>query len=132
MKREINDEAASSDDDTAFAKKEQKRLAKDMARIKPIILGPRGGAPPASQQPQQPAPPQDGSCPPASQQPPPLPMPAGDLGSASAGFSAVGGLADVKRSLHEMVLAPLCHPELFERLRIQPPRGILLHGASGA
>lgn len=40
-------------------------------------------------------------------------------------------MEEVKRSLSEMVLAPLYHPDLFARLGITPPRGILLHGPPG-
>ncbi|MEM2125387.1 MAG: CDC48 family AAA ATPase, partial [Candidatus Methanosuratincola sp.] len=43
----------------------------------------------------------------------------------------VGGLADVKRQLQEMVEWPLKHPELFEQMGIEPPRGILLYGPPG-
>jgi transitional endoplasmic reticulum ATPase len=43
----------------------------------------------------------------------------------------VGGLADVKRQLQEMVEWPLKHPELFEQMGIEPPKGILLYGPPG-
>jgi transitional endoplasmic reticulum ATPase len=43
----------------------------------------------------------------------------------------VGGLADVKQNLREAVEWPLSQPEVFERLGIQPPRGILLFGPPG-
>ena len=43
----------------------------------------------------------------------------------------VGGLEDVKEELMRAVTWPLKHAPLFESCAIQPPRGILLHGASG-
>ncbi len=43
----------------------------------------------------------------------------------------VGGLEDVKQVLKEMVEWPLNYPDSFERLGIQPPRGILLYGPPG-
>ena len=43
----------------------------------------------------------------------------------------VGGLEDVKQSLKEAVEWPLKNPEMFQRLGITPPKGILLHGPPG-
>ena len=43
----------------------------------------------------------------------------------------VGGLEDVKQQLKEAVEWPLSQPEVFKRLGIEPPRGILLYGAPG-
>ncbi|HUS79433.1 MAG TPA: CDC48 family AAA ATPase [Patescibacteria group bacterium] len=43
----------------------------------------------------------------------------------------VGGLDDVKQSLIEAVEWPLKNPEMFKRLGITPPKGILLHGPPG-
>ncbi len=43
----------------------------------------------------------------------------------------VGGLGEVKQSLREAVEWPLSQPEVFERLGISPPRGILLFGPPG-
>ena len=43
----------------------------------------------------------------------------------------IGGLEDVKQSLIEMVEWPLKNPENFERMGIEPPRGILLYGPPG-
>ena len=43
----------------------------------------------------------------------------------------VGGLHDVKQELREAVEWPLKHPEAFERLGIDPPKGILLYGPPG-
>ncbi|MFH0711237.1 MAG: CDC48 family AAA ATPase [Candidatus Aenigmatarchaeota archaeon] len=46
-------------------------------------------------------------------------------------WTDIGGLEDVKQSLKEMVEWPLKSPENFERLGIQPPRGVLLYGPPG-
>ncbi|MEE9224256.1 MAG: CDC48 family AAA ATPase [Thermoplasmata archaeon] len=43
----------------------------------------------------------------------------------------VGGLADVKEKLKEMVEMPLTDPESFEEMGITPPRGVLLYGPPG-
>jgi transitional endoplasmic reticulum ATPase len=46
-------------------------------------------------------------------------------------YDDVGGLGGVIRQLREMIELPLRHPEIFERLGIDPPRGVLLHGPPG-
>ncbi|MAG73326.1 ATPase [archaeon] len=46
-------------------------------------------------------------------------------------WSDVGGLEDVKEKLKEAVEWPLKKPEVFTRLGIRPPRGILLYGPPG-
>jgi transitional endoplasmic reticulum ATPase len=43
----------------------------------------------------------------------------------------VGGLEDVKQRLKESVEWPLTKPEVFNRMGIKPPRGILLYGPPG-
>jgi transitional endoplasmic reticulum ATPase len=43
----------------------------------------------------------------------------------------IGGLEDVKQQLKEAVEWPLKYPEVFKRLGIRPPRGILLYGPPG-
>jgi len=43
----------------------------------------------------------------------------------------VGGLEDVKQHLKEAVEWPLKNPEIFSRLGIRPPKGILLYGPPG-
>ncbi len=43
----------------------------------------------------------------------------------------IGGLDDVKQQLREAVEWPLKHPEVFEKMGIRPPRGILLYGPPG-
>ena len=46
-------------------------------------------------------------------------------------FADVGGLSEAIRKVQEVVQLPLRHPEIFEKLGIDPPRGVLLHGPSG-
>ncbi|NXK06734.1 ATAD2 protein, partial [Herpetotheres cachinnans] len=49
----------------------------------------------------------------------------------SVRFDGVGGLSDHISALKEMVVFPLLYPEVFERLKIQPPRGCLFYGPPG-
>ena len=46
-------------------------------------------------------------------------------------WSDIGGLAEAKQELQEMVEWPLKHPERFKKLGIKAPRGILLFGPPG-
>ena len=46
-------------------------------------------------------------------------------------YEDIGGLSDEVTKVREMVELPLKHPELFERLGIDPPKGVLLHGPPG-
>jgi len=46
-------------------------------------------------------------------------------------YEDVGGLDEEIRKIREMVELPLKHPELFRRLGITPPRGVLLRGPPG-
>ncbi|MGB9718988.1 MAG: CDC48 family AAA ATPase [Candidatus Anstonellales archaeon] len=46
-------------------------------------------------------------------------------------YDDVGGLKDAIVKIREMVELPLRHPELFERLGIEPPKGVLLYGPPG-
>ncbi|MCK5346607.1 MAG: AAA family ATPase, partial [Candidatus Heimdallarchaeota archaeon] len=43
----------------------------------------------------------------------------------------IGGLSDAIQKIREMVELPLNHPELFKKLGIDPPKGVLLHGPPG-
>ncbi|PIN79972.1 ATPase [Candidatus Woesearchaeota archaeon CG10_big_fil_rev_8_21_14_0_10_34_8] len=46
-------------------------------------------------------------------------------------YEDIGGLNEEIKKVREMVELPLKHPEIFERLGIEPPKGVLLHGPPG-
>ncbi len=46
-------------------------------------------------------------------------------------YEDIGGLEEEISKIREMVELPLKHPEIFERLGIEPPKGVLLHGPPG-
>ncbi len=46
-------------------------------------------------------------------------------------WNAVGGLEDQIREVKEVIELPLTHPELFKKIGIEPPKGILLYGPPG-
>jgi transitional endoplasmic reticulum ATPase len=46
-------------------------------------------------------------------------------------YDDIGGLGSTTEQIREMVELPLKHPELFRRLGIDPPKGVLLHGPPG-
>ena len=46
-------------------------------------------------------------------------------------YEDLGGLDDAIKQVREVVELPLRHPELFLRLGVDPPRGVLLHGPPG-
>ncbi len=46
-------------------------------------------------------------------------------------YEDIGGLRDEIQRIREMVELPLRHPELFQRLGIEPPRGVFLYGPPG-
>ncbi len=46
-------------------------------------------------------------------------------------YEDIGGLSEEIKKIRELVEIPLKHPEIFERLGIEPPKGILLHGPPG-
>jgi len=50
---------------------------------------------------------------------------------ADVTYDDVGGMAEAIDQLREMVELPLRYPELFERLGVDPPKGVLLHGPPG-
>jgi transitional endoplasmic reticulum ATPase len=67
--------------------------------------------------------------------------PAEQIREAGAGASAegvpnvtyedIGGLKRELERVREMIELPMRHPELFKRLGIEPPKGVLLHGPPG-
>jgi len=52
-----------------------------------------------------------------------------DPGGAS--FAGIGGLGEQVRELREIIELPLMNPELFVRVGIKPPKGVLLYGPPG-
>lgn len=46
-------------------------------------------------------------------------------------YEDVGGLKDEVRKVREIIELPLRHPELFKRLGVKAPKGVLLHGPPG-
>lgn len=46
-------------------------------------------------------------------------------------YEDIGGLHKEIQRVREMIELPLKHPEVFERLGIEPPKGVLLHGPPG-
>lgn len=59
----------------------------------------------------------------------------GGAGSAQRGgtmtYEDVGGLRHQVQRIREMIELPLRHPQVFERLGIDAPKGVLLHGPPG-
>src|SRR5436309_11163887 len=50
---------------------------------------------------------------------------------ADVTYDDLGGMRVTIDALREMVELPLRHPELFQRLGVDPPKGVLLHGPPG-
>jgi transitional endoplasmic reticulum ATPase len=46
-------------------------------------------------------------------------------------YEHIGGLKDEVQRVREMIELPMKHPELFQQLGIEPPKGVLLHGPPG-
>ena len=54
-----------------------------------------------------------------------------DEGDKPVSFGEIGGLNDQIRDLRECIELPLTNPELFLRVGIKPPKGVLLYGPPG-
>lgn len=54
-----------------------------------------------------------------------------DNAAHSITYEDIGGLGKEIQRVREMIELPLKHPELFKRLNIEPPRGIILYGPPG-
>ena len=46
-------------------------------------------------------------------------------------YEDIGGLKEEIKKIREMVEIPMKHPEIFQKLGIEPPKGVLLHGPPG-
>jgi len=60
-----------------------------------------------------------------------LEKPAEEVKVPRVTYEDIGGLHDAIQKIREMVELPLKHPELFKRLGIDPPKGVLLYGPPG-
>jgi len=58
-------------------------------------------------------------------------MEAKETVAPSVTYDDVGGLEEELQRVREMIELPLKHPELFDRLGIDPPKGVLLYGPPG-
>ena len=54
-----------------------------------------------------------------------------DVRRADVTYDDIGGMGDTIDQLREMVELPLRYPELFQRLGVDPPKGVLLYGPPG-
>ncbi|MBA3677850.1 MAG: CDC48 family AAA ATPase [Sphingosinicella sp.] len=54
-----------------------------------------------------------------------------DQRRADVTYDDLGGIGSTIDQLREMVELPLRYPEIFERLGVDPPKGVLLHGPPG-
>jgi transitional endoplasmic reticulum ATPase len=54
-----------------------------------------------------------------------------DSRRADVTYDDIGGIGTTIDQLREMVELPLRYPEIFERLGVDPPKGVLLHGPPG-
>ena len=52
-------------------------------------------------------------------------------GRARIAYEDIGGLDKAIQRVREMIELPLKYPQVFERLGIEPPKGVLLHGPPG-
>jgi transitional endoplasmic reticulum ATPase len=55
----------------------------------------------------------------------------GSDGGPTITYEDIGGLDRELEQVREMIELPMRHPELFSRLGIDPPKGVLLHGPPG-
>jgi transitional endoplasmic reticulum ATPase len=54
-----------------------------------------------------------------------------EIVTTTVAYEDIGGLKDELQRVREMIELPLRHPELFRRLGIDPPKGVLLYGPPG-
>jgi transitional endoplasmic reticulum ATPase len=54
-----------------------------------------------------------------------------DLERTRVTYEDIGGLEEEIQKIREMIELPMRHPELFKRIGISPPKGVLLHGPPG-
>jgi len=56
----------------------------------------------------------------------------GEKGEVRLTYEDIGGLGHQIKRIREMIELPLKFPQIFARLGIEPPKGVLLHGAPGS
>ena len=44
----------------------------------------------------------------------------------------MAGIDQVKESIKELIINPICYPEVYGQLGVDPPIGVLLHGPPGS
>ncbi|MBS1262900.1 MAG: VCP-like ATPase [Methanonatronarchaeales archaeon] len=54
-----------------------------------------------------------------------------EVKAAGVTYEDIGGLQEEVQRVRELIELPLRHPELFQRLGIDPPKGVLLYGPPG-
>jgi transitional endoplasmic reticulum ATPase len=59
------------------------------------------------------------------------PAPQTEAGIPKVTYEDIGGLGEEIQKVREMIELPLGHPELFEKLGVEAPKGVLLHGPPG-
>jgi transitional endoplasmic reticulum ATPase len=55
----------------------------------------------------------------------------GEIEVTAVSYEDIGGLKEELQKVRETIELPLKHPELFDRLGIDPPKGVLLYGPPG-
>ena len=54
-----------------------------------------------------------------------------ELEGPRVSYEDIGGLKEELEKVKEMIQLPIKHPQIFDRLGIDPPKGVLLHGPPG-
>jgi transitional endoplasmic reticulum ATPase len=54
-----------------------------------------------------------------------------EMEKSRVSYEDIGGLEEEIQKIREMIELPIRHPELFKRIGIDPPKGVLLHGPPG-
>ncbi len=57
--------------------------------------------------------------------------PSSEATAPDVSYEDIGGLDGELEQVREMIELPMRHPELFQQLGIEPPKGVLLHGPPG-
>ena len=54
-----------------------------------------------------------------------------EMEKSRVSYEDIGGLEEEIQKIREMIELPIRHPELFKRIGVDPPKGVLLHGPPG-